>query len=599
MRINNVAILAGGQGTRLVQRSNGLPKPMVPICGQPVLQHQIELCRRHGFEDILLLVQHRNEAISDYFGDGSRFGVHIQYRIESVPRGTFGALADALDLLASEFLVLYGDTYLDVDLRAFFGAHSDSGASATLFVHPNDHPYDSDLVSLDEKGFVQAIYNYPHPNELNARNLVNAGLYCISKDRLASFKNPADKSDIAKHLFPAMVAAGHLLRGYVSVEYIKDMGTPERLDKVERDIVIGVPERLSNRESRAAVFLDRDGTLNLEVNHLRYPEQVELLPEVGAAVRELNQAGILAVAVTNQPVVARGDVTLQGLDRIHGRLDFLLGSTGAYLDALYFCPHHPDGGFEGEVAELKLRCECRKPATGLIDRAARDLGICRSGAWMVGDSTSDIEAARRAGLRSILLRTGHAGLDGRFPAVPNYTASNLLEAVRWITEGHSNARRVLAPVALRAVDACRVVIIGGLARTGKSSAAQVLKELFSVYGRKAHVISLDGWLKPQARRNPSDGVLDRYDLSNAHTELAKLANAKGRIEFWEPIYDRSMRAFLAHMQRHSIGPDDILLIEGVPALHLPLVASVDRTFRLYLQVHEDTRQRRLKSDYLW
>ena len=592
----NVAILAGGQGTRLASRSGDLPKPMVPVMGKPVLQHQIELCRQHGFTDIALLVHHRHEAISDFFGDGSRFGVRIRYEVEETPRGTSGALRDALHALTPQFLLLYGDTYLDIDLRRFFCTHLASGANATLFLHPNDHPYDSDLVDIDDHGLVLGIHPYPHPEGQDLRNLVNAALYAVCNEALTLVTPKTGKADIAKHMFPAMLTAGLCLRGYVTPEYIKDMGTPDRLDKVERDIEVGLPERLSWRNLRKAVFLDRDGTLNREVSHLKLPDQIELLPGVGEAVRQLNRAGILAVLTTNQPVIARGDTTVEGLHRIHARLDSLLGAQRAYLDAIYYCPHHPDKGFDGEVPTLKIICDCRKPAAGMIEQASRDLAISRDGSWMVGDSTADVESGRRAGVRTVLLHTGYAGRDAKHPGRPDYVATSLIDAVQWITEGHERARRHLAPVALAALGR-RVVLIGGLARSGKSSAAQVLKELLAVLGKEAHIVSLDGWLKPSDRRVEGSGVLERYELTTAAAQLGVIAEASQRVEFEEPVYDRFARSIAPYGERHSVGRDDVLIVEGVPALCLPELTSPTRTLKLFVSESEEVRLQRLKEDY--
>lgn len=431
-----VAILAGGAGTRLRSRSGNLPKPMVPVCGKPLLQHQIELCRHHGFIDILLLLHFRPEAVMEYFGDGSAFGVRLGVEIESAPRGTAGALRDALPRLAPQFLVLYGDTFVDVDLRRFWQAHERSGADATLLLHPNDHPQDSDLVTVDREGRVRELFAYPHSPGTHRRNLVNAALYAMQQEGLQSFAPAEGRADIAKHMFPAMLAAGRRLAGYVTPEYIKDAGTPERLDKVESDLASGVVERLSSRALRSAVFLDRDGTINHEVGHLRGLAQLALIDGAAEAIRRLNREGRLAVVITNQPVLARGDVTEGQLDAIHARLEALLGEKGAYLDAIYVCPHHPERGFVGEVAALKIACDCRKPGTALIEQACRDLSIDPSVSWFVGDTSSDMEAGRRAGLRTVLVHTGHAGRDGKWPLAPDATAPDLKSAVDWIAENH-------------------------------------------------------------------------------------------------------------------------------------------------------------------
>jgi histidinol-phosphate phosphatase family protein len=596
---SNVAILAGGMGTRLRERCRDLPKPMVPVLDKPVLHHQIELCRKHGFTDIVLLVQHRFEKICDYFGDGADFGVSLSYSIEGEPRGTAGALRDALPMLADRFLLLYGDTFMDVDLRKLWKSHDDSGAVATLFLHPNDHPQDSDLVDIDDHLAVRAILPYPHTEEFAVRNLVNAALYVLDRSGLEDVTPAEGKADIAKHMFPRMLELGRRLHGYISPEYIKDMGTPERLDKVERDIVAGLPERLSGRQMRSAVFLDRDGTINREVTHLSKLDQIELLPGAAAAIRRLNGSGNLAVVITNQPVVARGDVSFEGLKRIHARLESQLGVCGAYVDAIYLCPHHPDKGFPGEVPELKSLCSCRKPEPGLIDKACRELSISRRDSWIVGDTTSDIEAGRRANVRTVLLRSGHAGRDAKVAVRADYIAPDLAAAVEWILRGHSELTRRLAPVAVEASRGYRLVLIGGLARAGKSFAAQVLKELLHALSRQAHVVSLDGWLKSGSERVEGAGVLERYNVLKASSAIIAASSSHSRFVLSEPLYDRYARNAGAHYVQHSVGPEDVLIVEGVPALLMDELLGQSGVMAIYVDVAPATRETRLKEEYAW
>ncbi len=595
----NVAILAGGMGTRLRERSGDLPKPMVPVLGKPVLQHQIELCRKHGFSNIALLVQHRHEKISEYFGDGSTHGVSLTYAIESVPRGTSGAVRDALPILADRFFVLYGDTFMDVDLRKMWSAHADSGAAGTLLLHPNDHPHDSDLVEIDSQGTVRAVLPYPHPSGREVRNLVNAALYVLEHEGLEDVTPIEGKADIAKHMFPLMLDLGRLLHGYITPEYIKDMGTPERLDKVERDFVAGLPERLSSRHLRDAVFLDRDGTLIREVNHLTSPDQLELLPGVAGAVRRLNRNGTLAVVVTNQPVVARGEITIEGLAQVNARLESQLGVDGAFIDGMYFCPHHPDSGFPGEVPELKGPCLCRKPQPGLIDQACRDLSIDRRNSWMIGDTTADIEAGRRAGTRTILLRTGYAGTDAKHAIRPDYICPDMPDAVQWILKGHADMMRRIAPIAVAASNGKRLVLIGGLARAGKSFAAQVLKELLLVLGLEAHVVSLDGWLKPKNQRSEGNGVCERYDLMSASSEILAVTSSKIRETLQEKLYARVARIDCNQTIEHSIGPEDILIVEGVPALLMNELNTLPKTVKVFVDIAPAIRTERLSKDYEW
>ena len=429
--MRQAVILAGGKGTRLKSISGDLPKSMVPVLGVPLLQHLIEQCVEYDIVDIKLLVSYKKEAIEARFGDGSQYGASIQYIVEDTPRGTAGALIDALPELDEQFLVAYGDTFFDIDLNSFWRFHQNQAGDASIFLHPNDHPHDSDLVEVNSNLQVQKIHSYPH-DEKWRQNLVNAAVYMFNKSGLQGVKFVSDKPDIAKELFPLMLESKKQLYGYISTEYIKDMGTPKRLSKVEEDINSGKVKSLKRQTPKVAIFLDRDGTINQEVNHLFNQEQFELIDGVSEAICQINTAGILAVVVTNQPVIARGELKESELQVIHNKMDTLLGRQGAYIDRLYYCPHHTDSGFEGEVGALKFDCDCRKPKIGMFTQAKKDLNIVLEKSWVVGDSTRDIFAAQNAGMRSILVQTGHAGKDGSFEVNPDFFAKDLNEAVKLI-----------------------------------------------------------------------------------------------------------------------------------------------------------------------
>jgi NDP-sugar pyrophosphorylase family protein len=276
--MRQLIILAGGKGTRLKDRLGDRPKPLIPIAGKPLLEHQVELAKKHGFTEIIIFACYRPDLIERALGDGSRWGVRIRYQIEKEPLGTAGAVLAGYDLLAETFVVLYGDTMVNVDLGRMWDAHEASKADATLLLHPNDHPRDSDLVEVNAEGWVNAFHNRPHPKDRYFQNLVNAALYVIKKQWLAPWRQNIQPSDFGKDLFPAMLRNGAKLRGYNSPEYIKDVGTPERLDRVSAEFAAGIVQRSSLDVPQRAVFLDRDGTLNREANGLRSRDELELLP---------------------------------------------------------------------------------------------------------------------------------------------------------------------------------------------------------------------------------------------------------------------------------------------------------------------------------
>ena len=431
--MKQLIILAGGMGTRLKARLGDLPKPMISIAGKPLLEHHIELAKRHGFLDIIIFACYRADLIERHFGDGSNWGVRIRTVVEGEPLGTAGAVFAGFDSLSDHFLVLYGDTMVNVDLERVYQAHLRHEADATLLVHPNDHPLDSDLVEASADGWVTAFHNRPHPAGRWFQNLVNAGLYVVRKSALRQWSSPhGGPADFGNDLFPAMLRGGARLLAYNSAEYIKDIGTPERYDRICAEYAAGVVARGSLGTPQRAVFLDRDGTLIREVEGLTSPEQLELLPGVAEAVRELNHHGWRTVVVTNQPVVAKGFCSAADVERVHHKLETLLGRDHAFLDRIYWCPHHPQKGFPGERPELKIDCDCRKPKPGMLLQAQRDLNLDLGACWMVGDTSTDVQTARNAGVKSVLVRTGHGGRDGKCSAAPDVEADNLLDAARRI-----------------------------------------------------------------------------------------------------------------------------------------------------------------------
>lgn len=427
-----LVILAGGGGTRLKSVSGDLPKPLVRVLGVPLLGRQIyQAAQSDCVDEVLVLTGHGADQIQGYV-DHTEFGIPVRCIAEHVARGTAGAVYDAMAELKQQFFCMYADTVNDVDLSRMLRFHETRNADATLFLHPNDHPADSDLVEIDDDRNITCFHPYPHPKELELPNLVNAALYVIRRDSLLGLHDLPPKPDFGKHIFAAMLCGGRRLAGYLSPEYIKDAGTPKRLARVAADIQSGLVVARSLRHRAAAVFLDRDGTLNELAGHINDPENLKLIPGAAAAVARLNQSPFRTVVVTNQPVVARGDASFAMLRRIHASLDAKLGAHGAFVDALYFCPHHTDAGFAGEVRELKIDCGCRKPKTGLVEQAACDLNLGLEKSWMIGDTSSDIEMARRAGMRSVLVRTGEGGRDGRYDVKADLIATDLAAAVDMI-----------------------------------------------------------------------------------------------------------------------------------------------------------------------
>jgi mannose-1-phosphate guanylyltransferase/phosphomannomutase len=404
-----VVIIAGGKGTRIASVNSEIPKAMIPVGGKPVIEHQVEMARSQGFTRFVFLTGYLGEQIRQYFGDGSRWGVSIEYYCEQTPLGTAGALAEVADLLEDDFFVFYGDTVMDIDMHRMLDFHTKNNADATLFVHPNDHPFDSDIVLLDEKHRVTGFDNKPHADDFVSHNIVNAALFVFNKSVLQCI-NRGEKSQIEKDVLPRCLQKGLKLYGYTSFEYVKDMGTPERYESVCRDWQNGRVSAMNSFNKQRAVFLDRDGVINQDIGLVYKPEQITLIDGVEDAIRFIHEHGYLAIVITNQSVIARNLCTFKELDTINATMETFLGKKRTYINALYFCPHHPHGGYPEERKEFKIKCDCRKPAPGLLFRAAEDWNIDLSHSIMVGDRDSDVEAGINARVQtSIMVPTNEPG----------------------------------------------------------------------------------------------------------------------------------------------------------------------------------------------
>ena len=409
--------MAGGKGTRISSVASDIPKPMIKIENMPVLEREIECLRDQGFTDLIITISHLGYIIMNYFGDGSGvspvtgkpFGVHIEYFVEEVPLGNAGALYKLKDKLTEDFLLLNADAIFDVDFNRFVEYHKAKGGLVTLFTHPNSHPYDSGLIIADKNGAVERWLAKEDERPQWYRNRVNAGLHVISSKVLETVIN-TPKIDLDRQLLKPLAGTGKMFC-YDSPEYVKDMGTPERYESVCRDFAAGRVQAKNLKNKQKAVFLDRDGTINKYVGFLRNIDDFELIDGVADAIKNINASGYLAIVVTNQPVIARGEVSFEELEQIHYKMETLLGAEGAYLDAIYFCPHHPHKGYEGEILELKFDCDCRKPKPGMLVKAAEDFNIDLSQSWMVGDGENDIKAGIAAGCHTALIGNADFGQE--------------------------------------------------------------------------------------------------------------------------------------------------------------------------------------------
>lgn len=424
-------IVAGGRGERLSRFVKDTPKALIKIGSKPVIEHQILLLRKYGIKEIWLLLGYLGNQIREYLQDGKRWNVNIHYCQEKKPLGTAGCLKQLENEIKQDFLFLSGDIMLDFDIQRFITWYQQKKEKiASIIVHPNDHPFDSDLVEVDKNEELSSLLIRPHVPGMLFRNLSIASVFAFSPD-IFKYIPLAKKCDFEKDILPLILKRQKKIYAYNTPEYLKDIGTPERLIKVRQDYLSGKIKRANLKNKRKAVFLDRDGLINKEVDQLSRIEDFKIYNFAAEAIKKINISDYLTIVITNQPMIAKGFMSDAELNEIHKKLETELGLKGAKLDGIYYCSHHPEKGFVGERPELKIKCNCRKPNIGLIRKAVHDFNLDLNKSFFIGDSSIDAKTAENAKIRFIGVKTGYGCQDDRYQINQKFPLyKNLLEAVK-------------------------------------------------------------------------------------------------------------------------------------------------------------------------
>ena len=426
--IYKAVILAGGKGTRLGSISKKIPKPLLLINSKPLLHHQIDLLITYGVKEIYVITNYLSEKIEEsLLSIKTQDTIKIFVHKESKELGTVGGIKEISHKLKEDFYVLYGDIMLDIDLNRVEKFHFKNNSDATLIVHPTDHPKDSDLLEVNEFDKVIKFHTKDTRDmTLLYPNVSNAGLYLFSP-KIFRYLKKGVKADFGKDIFPNTIDKLNFY-AYNTPEYLKDIGTPERLLKVQKDFLHSIIQSKNLERKQKAIFIDRDGVINELAGYISKPEQLNVYKNSIRAIKQINSSNFLAILITNQPVIARGLCTVRELQEIHNLLEFILSESGAKLDAIFFCPHHPDKGFKGENVNYKKDCTCRKPKTGMIDKAVKKFNIDVKKSYLVGDSWRDIQCGKNAKVKTVLVGKSNE----KIKITPDLTATNLLDAVTQI-----------------------------------------------------------------------------------------------------------------------------------------------------------------------
>ncbi len=598
--IRQAVIIAGGLGTRAHSMTGDvIPKALLPLDGVPIVIRQMRALAAEGIVRLCVLGGHLGAQLEPALKpEAEALGMTLSVLVEASPLGTAGCLT-TMGTVTEDTLIVYGDMLFDLDLAALARHRARVPAALTILCHPNDHPRTSDIV-VERNGYLTRLLPRKQPREGDFRNLVPAGLYVASPAFFARL-TPGVTADMIHDVIPHMLADGVAVGLYDTPEYMRDSGSPSRHAAAEADLRAGRVRAAHLSIKRPAVFFDCDGVLNRDVggHGIVRADQVEMIDGAAEAVRLARESGRLAIAVTNRPQVAKGFLDRDGLDGVIGRLEAELAEGKGVLDRIYFCPHHPDRGFPGEVAELKVDCDCRKPKPGMILQAARELPVDLSRSAIVGDSLRDIGAARAAGIWAYGVRTGYglkdaANYPGPLP-VADLVFDDVLDAVRFECSFAALADHVHSRLGMTLTGSGKapLVAISGRSRAGKSTLAHALERHGREQGLKVLRVQLDRWIVPAADRTPGMAADQRNRVADYSAIIAVLKDGK---PVQAPGYDAATRGAAAPEIFDPAGAA-LIVLEGVFAGHATIRETVDRS--VFIDCADDILRARFRSFYRW
>ncbi|MEA2769015.1 MAG: hypothetical protein QOD93_1977 [Acetobacteraceae bacterium] len=371
-RPTQAVILAGGRGTRMRPITDDRPKPMVPVLGRPFLEYQIEQLRDQGFERVLLLLGYLPDVVQEYFGDGRRWGIRIEYSITDPDQLTSSRVATARHLIEPCFLLLYCDNYWPMQMDQLWTRFRQAGRPGLITVYGNKDGYSRGSVLLDDDGHVRLFDRLRSAACLREVEISYAILTDLCLDLL-----PRADVLFEEAIYTPLAQQGRLT-AYVSDHRYYGVGSLDRLPATEAFL-----------RRTPSVILDRDGVLNCkpaQADYVRSWHDWQWCEGSLDALRMLREAGYRCVIASNQAGIGRGVMSQADLTAIHDRMKQEIARAGGQIDGIYWCPHTWDEG-----------CECRKPKPGLLYQAQRDLHLDLTRTPFIGDDERDAAAAAAAG----------------------------------------------------------------------------------------------------------------------------------------------------------------------------------------------------------
>ncbi|MER8430389.1 HAD-IIIA family hydrolase [Mesorhizobium caraganae] len=391
--VRQAVVLAGGLGTRLGTLTEITPKPLLPIGGRPFIAYLIDWLARSGAEDIIVSTGYLPEKFAELFRTAAwrdPYGkpVRVTEARETIRAGTAGALALMAERLDERFLLVNGDTFFDCDLPSVIGDADRLQPGAMLMtVRVVEDAGRYGRIEIGDQG---GILSFSQKGEQGPGS-INAGISILNRSVVDMIE--AVPCSLEQDIYPRLAQAGRLIAAERSGYFI-DIGLPETYGLAQAE--------LPTRCTKPAAFFDRDGVLNVDHGYTGRVEALEFIEGAIEAVKAARCAGYLTVVVTNQAGVAKGHYDEAAVEAFHREMNGRMREQGAWIDAFYYCPYHPDA-----VIEAYRGCHPdRKPEPGMINTAIRDLNIDKSRSFLVGDRETDLEAAKQAGIQGYLYTSG-------------------------------------------------------------------------------------------------------------------------------------------------------------------------------------------------
>ncbi len=363
-------ILAGGFGTRLKSMVSAVPKPMAPVNGRPFLSYLLDNLNKYGFQKVVLAVGYQKESIINFYKNRYK-NIAIQYSVEEEPLGTGGCLKQAMELIDDDYVfVLNGDTMFDINYHEMAKLETLSIACKEMydFDRYGEVRMDSNhtILSFEEKSFVKNGY-------------INGGIYYLPKNIFSTYrlskKFSLEKDFFEKYMYELKIKA------YLSNAYFLDIGIPQDYKQAQEDF-----------KGSKALFLDRDGVINVDYGHVHTIDKFKFTDFVIELCKKYQKEGYLLIVITNQAGIAKQLYEEQDVIQLHEYMINIFKESGIEIDGVYFCPHKPEDC-----------CDCRKPKPGLFLKAIQDFKIEVKDSVVIGDKLSDLEAGYQAGIKQLYL----------------------------------------------------------------------------------------------------------------------------------------------------------------------------------------------------